>query len=121
MPVDVLKMDQFFLAGVEHDPARKAMCRAVLHLGASLGLPVIVEGVTSRAVLTLLRDMGHRYLQGYVLSRPLELAQLAAGEWADLELPAGAEAPAPGSPALPSARVPAEDAPSAAAVPGVRS
>src|SRR3982750_3459106 len=36
MPVDVLKMDQYFLADVEHDPARKAMCRAVLHLGARL-------------------------------------------------------------------------------------
>jgi hypothetical protein len=29
MPVDVLKMDQYFLANVEHDPARRAMCRAV--------------------------------------------------------------------------------------------
>jgi EAL domain-containing protein (putative c-di-GMP-specific phosphodiesterase class I) len=25
--------------------------------------------------------MGHRYLQGYVFSRPLEAAQLADGEW----------------------------------------
>jgi EAL domain-containing protein (putative c-di-GMP-specific phosphodiesterase class I) len=76
----------------------------VLHLGASLGLPVIVEGVKSAAVLTLLRDMGHRYLQGYVLSRPLEFEQLAAGAWADLELPAGAdgELPVAVSPALPS-------------------
>jgi PAS domain S-box-containing protein len=90
MPVDVLKMDQYFLADVEHDPARRAMCRAVLHLGASLGLPVVVEGVTSQAVLTLLRDMGHRYLQGYVFSRPLEADQLAAGAYADLDLPAGA-------------------------------
>jgi len=81
MPVDVLKMDQYFLSNVEHDPARRAMCRAVLQLGSSLNLPVIVEGVTNPAVLALLRDMGHRYLQGYVFSRPLEAAQLAAGEW----------------------------------------
>jgi PAS domain S-box-containing protein len=81
MPVDVLKMDQYFLSNVEHDPARRAMCRAVLQLGSSLGLPVIVEGVTNEAVLTLLRDMGHRYLQGYVFARPLEAAQLAAGAW----------------------------------------
>jgi PAS domain S-box-containing protein len=84
MPVDVLKMDQYFLANVEHDPARRAMCRAVLHLGASLGLPIIVEGVTNPAVLELLRDMGHRYLQGYVFARPLEADQLAAGAWRDL-------------------------------------
>jgi predicted signal transduction protein with EAL and GGDEF domain len=81
MPVDVLKMDQYFLDDVEHDPARRAMCRAVLQLGSSLDLPVIVEGVTDEAVLTLLRDMGHRYLQGYVFARPLEAAQLAAGAW----------------------------------------
>ena len=89
MPVDVLKMDQYFLANVEHDPARRAMCRAVLQLGSSLGLPVIVEGVTNPAVLNLLRDMGHRYLQGYVFARPLEAEQLADGAWeAWVELPA---------------------------------
>ncbi|TFV62775.1 UNVERIFIED_ORG: phosphodiesterase [Bacillus sp. AZ43] len=81
MPVDVLKMDQYFLANVEHDPARRAMCRAVLQLGTSLGLPVIVEGVTNEAVLGLLTDMGHRYLQGYVFARPLEAGQLADGAW----------------------------------------
>ena len=70
---------------------------------------MIVEGVTSRSILTLLRDMGHRYLQGYVLSRPLELAQLAAGQWADLELPAGVQPP----PSVPTARVPSDGAPSA--------
>ena len=79
MPVDVLKMDQYFLADVEHDPARRAMCRAVLQLGSSLGLPVIVEGVNTAATLALLRDMGHRYLQGFLLSRPLEAAALARG------------------------------------------
>jgi PAS domain S-box-containing protein len=107
MPVDALKMDQYFLANVEHDPARRAMCRAVLQLGSSLGLPVIVEGVTSPAVLTLLRDMGHRYLQGYVFSRPLEAAQLADGAWeAWVELPGtdsatNSDVPAQ-SPAMPS-------------------
>ena len=72
------------------------MCRAVLQLGSSLGLPVIVEGVTNEAVLTLLRDMGHRYLQGYVFARPLEAEQLAAGGWRTV--PDVAAAP-PGVPA----------------------
>ena len=107
MPVDVLKMDQYFLSNVEHDPARRAMCRAVLQLGSSLGLPVIVEGVTNPAVLALLRDMGHRYLQGYVFSRPLEARQLADGEWeACVELPepvpAAAGLPLERSAAMPS-------------------
>ena len=105
MPIDVLKMDQHFLANVEHDPQRRALCRAVLQLGASLGLPVIVEGVDSSAVLGLLRDMGHRYLQGYVFSRPLEPAQLADGAWeAYLDLPAAI--PAPRSATVPSLAIP---------------
>ena len=79
MPVDVLKMDQHFLANVEHDPQARALCRGVLQLGTSLGLPVVVEGVTSDGQLAVLRDMGHRYLQGYVFSRPLEAEQLADG------------------------------------------
>jgi EAL domain-containing protein (putative c-di-GMP-specific phosphodiesterase class I) len=81
MPVDLLKMDQHFLAGVEDDPQRRALCRAVLQLGSSLGLPVIVEGVATPGQLALLRDMGHRFVQGYAFSRPLEAAQLAGGAW----------------------------------------
>jgi PAS domain S-box-containing protein/diguanylate cyclase (GGDEF)-like protein len=107
MPVDVLKMDQYFLSDVEHDPARRAMCRAVLQLGASLGLPVIVEGVTTPAQLTLLRDMGHRYLQGFFFSRPLEAAQLAAGAWK-------------AGPELPTTYPPAEPAPAEPAAPAVQ-
>jgi hypothetical protein len=51
--------------------------------------------------------MGHRYLQGYVFSRPLEAEQLADGAWeAWVELPGTdsattAEVPAQ-SPAMPS-------------------
>jgi diguanylate cyclase (GGDEF)-like protein len=81
MPVDVLKMDQHFLANVEQDPQSQALCRGVLQLGTSLGLPVIVEGVTSEGQLSVLRDMGHRYLQGFVFSRPLEADQLIRGSW----------------------------------------
>jgi EAL domain-containing protein (putative c-di-GMP-specific phosphodiesterase class I) len=107
MPIDVLKMDQHFLANVEHDPQRRALCRAVLQLGASLGLPVIVEGVDSSGVLGLLRDMGHRYLQGYVFSRPLESAQLADGAWeAFVELPAAIPAPRSAADAAPSLTMP---------------
>src|SRR3712207_4222710 len=85
MPVDLLKMDQHFLADVEHDPQRRALCRAVLQLGTSLGLPVIVEGVATPGQLALLRDMGHRFVQGYAFSRPLEAAQLASGAWRALD------------------------------------
>jgi EAL domain-containing protein (putative c-di-GMP-specific phosphodiesterase class I) len=76
LPIDVLKKDRQFLADVERDPQRRALCASVLHLGNSLGLAVVVEGVETQAELQLLRDMGHRYMQGYLLARPLEAAVL---------------------------------------------
>ena len=118
LPVDVLKMDQHFLANVEQDAQRQALCRAVLQLGQSLGLPVVVEGVTSLSVAELLRDMGHRYLQGYVFSVPIEADQLADGAWRTgvrlPQTPAGADVPAPAG-TTPALAVPA---PRAADAPG---
>jgi diguanylate cyclase (GGDEF)-like protein/PAS domain S-box-containing protein len=77
LPIDVLKMDRQFLADVETDPQRRALCSSVLHLGNSLGLAVVVEGVETQAELGLLRDMGHRYIQGYLMSRPVSSDTLA--------------------------------------------
>jgi PAS domain S-box-containing protein len=77
LPIDVLKMDRQFLADVETDPQRRALCSSVLHLGTSLGLSVVVEGVETQAELQLLRDMGHRYIQGYLLARPMDAEALA--------------------------------------------
>jgi EAL domain-containing protein (putative c-di-GMP-specific phosphodiesterase class I) len=94
LPIDVLKLDQQFLAGVEDDPQRQALCRSVLHLGGSLDLAVVVEGVATDPELRLLRDMGHRFLQGYALSRPLERAQLATGHWPTGLAPAAGAHPA---------------------------
>ncbi|MCW2584040.1 MAG: hypothetical protein JWQ53_2830, partial [Klenkia sp.] len=76
LPIDVLKMDRQFLADIEHDRQRRALCRSVLHLGTSLGMDVVVEGVETPAELQLLRDMGHRFVQGFLLARPLEAADL---------------------------------------------
>ncbi|MCU1618327.1 MAG: putative Diguanylate cyclase/phosphodiesterase with sensor(S), partial [Modestobacter sp.] len=77
LPIDVLKMDRQFLADVETDPQRRALCSSVLHLGNSLGLAVVVEGVETQAELQLLRDMGHRFIQGYLVARPLDAAVLS--------------------------------------------
>ncbi|SDY39327.1 PAS domain S-box-containing protein [Modestobacter sp. DSM 44400] len=96
LPIDVLKMDRQFLADVETDPQRRALCSSVLHLGTSLGLSVVVEGVETQAELQLLRDMGHRFIQGFLLSRPLAPEKLTRRLPVDdgaLDEPARAAAP----------------------------
>jgi PAS domain S-box-containing protein len=78
LPVDVLKMDRQFLADLATDAQRRILCRTVLALGEDLALDVIVEGVETPAQLRLLSNMGHRYMQGFLFARPVEVDQLGA-------------------------------------------
>ncbi|MCW2674978.1 MAG: deubiquitinase [Modestobacter sp.] len=76
LPIDVLKMDRQFLADLTTDGQRRELCRTVLALGDALALDIVVEGVETPSQLRLLRNMGHRYIQGFLFSRPVELEQL---------------------------------------------
>ncbi|MCU1604386.1 MAG: hypothetical protein JWP46_851 [Modestobacter sp.] len=76
LPIDVLKMDRQFLADLTADAQRQKLCHTVLALGDALALDIVVEGVETPAQLRLLRNMGHRYIQGFLFARPVELEQL---------------------------------------------
>jgi len=78
LPVDVLKMDREFLAGIEDDPRGAALVQTVIELGNRLAIDVVAEGVETAGQLTVLRDLGCRYLQGFLLGRPTPPAELAA-------------------------------------------
>ncbi len=78
LPVDVLKMDREFLAGIEHDERGAAVVQSVIELGTRLAIDVVAEGVETEAELARLLDLGCRHLQGFLLARPTEAADLPA-------------------------------------------
>jgi EAL domain-containing protein (putative c-di-GMP-specific phosphodiesterase class I) len=78
LPVDVLKMDRQFLADIGHDERSAALVQSVIDLARRLGIDVVAEGVETAGELAALRDLGCRYLQGHLLGRPTEVADLAA-------------------------------------------
>jgi diguanylate cyclase (GGDEF)-like protein/PAS domain S-box-containing protein len=78
LPVDVLKLDRSFLARVDRDPQERALCEAVVGIGRALGVEVVAEGVETPAQLATLCGFGCGYAQGFLLSRPLPPAELAA-------------------------------------------
>jgi diguanylate cyclase (GGDEF)-like protein/PAS domain S-box-containing protein len=78
LPVDVLKMDREFLAGIEEDERSAALVLSVIELGRRLSIDVVAEGVETPGQLTVLRELGCRYLQGFLLGRPADPADLAA-------------------------------------------
>jgi EAL domain-containing protein (putative c-di-GMP-specific phosphodiesterase class I) len=78
MPVDVLKMDREFVAGIEGDARSAALVRTVVDLGSRLGMDVVAEGVETPGQLVELSALGCRFVQGWLIGRPVPVDRLAA-------------------------------------------
>jgi len=74
-PIDCLKIDRSFVHDVSEDSDSSAIVRAVIHLGHSMGLKVIAEGVETPAELAFIREHQCDELQGYFFSEPLPTDQ----------------------------------------------
>jgi len=69
-PVDLLKVDRSFVAGVNGGSGDAAIVRGVIDLAHRLGLTAVAEGVESNDQVETLRDLGCERAQGYLLGRP---------------------------------------------------
>jgi diguanylate cyclase (GGDEF)-like protein len=118
-PVDIVKLDRAFVAGLGNDSAADAITAAVINLGHALGLSVIAEGVETEEQLTVLRALRCDRAQGYLWSAPL--APEALAEWMAAKPSARLELGAVDLPALVNERVavrrPAATAPIVVQVP----
>ena len=76
LPVDVVKIDRGFVAGLEADRADALLVEAIVHVGHGLGLRVVAEGVETEAQLEVLRELGCDAAQGYLLARPVPSSEL---------------------------------------------
>ncbi|HEY3240413.1 MAG TPA: EAL domain-containing protein [Acidimicrobiia bacterium] len=75
-PVDVVKLDRSFVAGMGVDPAATAIVAAVVNLAHALGIVVVAEGVETEAQLVALRALRCDRAQGYYWNRPLPAGEL---------------------------------------------
>jgi diguanylate cyclase (GGDEF)-like protein len=69
-PVDIIKVDRSFTAGLGQSDSDGAVVTAVLSLARSLGLTAIAEGVETSDQLDSLRRMGCEVGQGYYFAYP---------------------------------------------------
>jgi diguanylate cyclase (GGDEF)-like protein/PAS domain S-box-containing protein len=74
LPLDQLKIDQSFVRDLMTDQNDAAIALAVITLGHALGLTVIAEGVETQAQHDHLHSQGCDAYQGYLLGRPMPLA-----------------------------------------------
>jgi Amt family ammonium transporter len=75
-PIDTIKIDRSFVAGMVTNGQDRAIVSAVVRLGLDLGLEVVAEGVESTPQRDMLLELGCRLGQGYLYSRPLEHDQV---------------------------------------------
>lgn len=78
-PADALKIDRSFIDLLAESERDRALVRALVDMARALGLDVIAEGVETPEQLAVLRELGCRYVQGYLLHRPM-----APGEFTQL-------------------------------------
>ena len=72
LPFDILKIDRSFVSKLDAGGGSVNIVKAILELGHSFGMKVIAEGVETEAQLSSLRQLGCKYIQGYLFSRPLD-------------------------------------------------
>ena len=69
-PFDKIKIDQAFVANLERNPQSAAIIRAVIGLGRGLNVPIVAEGVETKAQLAFLEQAECSEVQGFLIGRP---------------------------------------------------
>jgi len=77
LPVDFVKIDRSFVAGLGESSDDEAIVNAIVDLSHALGLQVVTEGVESLAQQSALQEMGCDFAQGWHFGRPRTAAQFA--------------------------------------------
>jgi len=78
LPISLLKIDKSFVDQMGARPQNGRLVRAMINLAHNLGLEVVAEGVEGPAQLGQLRRFGADQVQGYLISKPLPLAELGS-------------------------------------------
>ncbi|WP_433738111.1 phosphodiesterase DibA [Pseudomonas putida] len=76
LPVQKLKIDQGFVAGLPCDEDDAAIVRVIIALAQSMGMQVQAEGIEQREQAAFLLEHGSHLGQGYWFGRPVPAAQL---------------------------------------------
>ena len=77
-PIDIIKIDRSFVRDLEKNPQDRAITTAIISMGKALGLNIVAEGVETEGQSDFLRGGSCDELQGFLFSRPVSPAEIAA-------------------------------------------
>lgn len=73
--IDKLKIDQSFVAQLEHSEEVRLLIQTIIQMGHSLGLTLLAEGIETLTQYQLLKEWGCDEGQGYLFARPVPADQ----------------------------------------------
>jgi PAS domain S-box-containing protein len=78
LPVNILKIDQEFVGDLEGETSavNRHVIEATVTLARGMGQKTVAEGVETESALTIVRELGVDYAQGYLFARPVPADQL---------------------------------------------
>ena len=76
LDADELKIDKSLVAAVAQSQRDRLILKSTIDLAHSLGMSVVAEGVETAEVQAALVLLGCDVIQGYLISRPVPLAEL---------------------------------------------
>jgi len=76
LPIDIIKADRSFVAGIATDDKKLALLRAIVDLGRALNMEIVAEGIEYGTDDAVLRTFGDIVAQGYLYGKPVTLDEL---------------------------------------------
>jgi diguanylate cyclase (GGDEF)-like protein/PAS domain S-box-containing protein len=98
LPVDIIKIDPSFVAGLGADGTLAMLTRTVVQVGHDLGIEIVAEGIERPEQLELLRAMGCGLGQGFLVARPMTAQRIESLAEIDGRGPASLRPAAPSFP-----------------------
>lgn len=67
---DYVKIDRHFISGIDEDPIKREFVRSILAMASEVRSRVIAEGIETFGEAQLIRELGVRYVQGFLFGKP---------------------------------------------------
>ncbi|SMH56896.1 GGDEF domain-containing protein [Azospirillum agricola] len=67
---DYVKLDHYFIHGIDRDARKRALVGAVVGHAHALGIQIVAEGIETAGEFYVCRDLGCDFAQGFLIARP---------------------------------------------------
>ncbi len=83
LPVDYIKIDGIFVRDIDSNPTHQEFVKAINAVGKAMEKLTVAEFVENGESLSILRELGVDFAQGYHLARPMPLPECQVGNSGD--------------------------------------